>query len=91
MKKKELKLKSYAVTYNKFDFFAQDFISCVEYVRSDNIYYDIGKAVCTRFEPMNSVRIYELPIFWSVFCLESILLDKGYKEIGKNLWAKYEK
>ena len=85
------KIQRYALSYYKYDLEVKDYVRFVEYIESCDIYHDIGKKVCTTFEPpIIRVEFFDLRIF-SFSTIETILQEKGYKKIRNFLWCKYEK
>ncbi len=73
-------MKRYNIYYQKYCIIANDYLSYVEVVETEDIYHEIGKKICTSLERIKNIR-YTEPTASKEDC-EKLWLDNGYRRIG---------
>lgn len=78
-------MKRYNLYYRKYNIMANDYISYVKIVYTDDIYHEIGKMICTSLEKIENIRYTEPRV--SQERLEQFWTEEGYSKLTDDLWA----
>ncbi|MDD5980172.1 MAG: hypothetical protein PUC23_03570 [bacterium] len=79
----------YNIYYTKYNIIANDCISYIKVVYTDDIYHEVGKMICTSLEKINNIR-YTIPRA-SIKDCEKLWSDDGYIKICDNIWRLTKK
>lgn len=80
-------MKRYNIYYQKYNIFANDYISYIRVVETYDVYHIIGEMICNSLEAIKNIR-YTEPKASREDC-ENLWQQRGYRKLGDtNYWIK---